>query len=384
MAMLLNIAVALLVSVSLPANYAADVSKVKDVSFSKISPSDSSLWIAATGRGLVRVGRNGRAFSYSSAKGDFPCDSIVALDFDADGVLWFIDSRGDSYSYSSYRGFVREAAPEEISGSLAAALSGQSGAEDETGSQEAGEGAGIKERAGSSFSWWKAVLILLGLGLCFIIGRRTSGRRTSGRLPVAGPEPAIDPSAGPAPAPTRQPAAQAAEQSAPKSGLQPAPEPAPQPVAESGIQQGSELAPEPASQPASSNEQEADVSKSNVIKADAQSFYNEVVELVNSGFTDPDFSVETIAAHFGISRVHLNRKLKAAEKQSPSELIKSARMNLASELLRSGEYTVLEVARKSGFSSAAYFSAAFKDYFNLSPSSLLPISSLSTGDPEAR
>lgn len=410
MGILLNIAVALLATNSLSASCLADVSKYEGVSFSKTSPVDSSLWIAAPGRGLVRVGRSGKAFSYSSAKGDFPCDSIVALDFDAAGVLWMLDARGDYYSYSSYRGFVRETAPAELIESLGAAVSqslspaenGGSLSEDEADSPQ-------NTRSSRAFRWWHLLLMLLAAGVFFYIGRRSArvrrssaassedGVRSSEREQAEGPEAQLTAEQAtlqatePAPVQARV-AAQRRETEIAKPALAPTAKPALEPEAEqpqvlsskSAPIQESEQAPAPAAKPTPAQEPNqptpVDVSKSNVIKAESQAFYNEVVELINNNFSDPDFSVESIAGHFGISRVHLNRKLKAAGHESPSELIKAARMNLASELLRSGEFTVVEVARKAGFSSAAYFSSAFKDYFNQSPSSFLPTSTISNSE----
>lgn len=340
MKFLLNIAVILLASNSLSANCIVDVSKYEEVSFSKISPVDSSLWIATTGRGLLRLGRNRKVFSYSSAKGDFPCDSIAALDFDADGVLWFLDANGEYYSYSSYNGFVRATPPVDIIESLAISVAEplleETEAPEDNSSSEAHIGA-------SGFRLWHSLLIALAIVVLIFIGRFTARKSPS-------PETASN-----------------------LGGNKDV----------SGSNNASETpgftVDDALKVPVSGQAEPNDVTKSKVTKSELQGFYIEVVKLVERNFTDPAFSVESIAEHFGISRVHLNRKLKAESKESPSEMIKSARMNFAAELLRSGNYSVVEVARKSGFSSAAYFSSAFKEYFHESPSSFLPTSSLNPG-----
>ena len=97
------------------------LSASKDINSSVISPADSSLWIATSARGLVRVGRNGKAFTYSVEKGDFSCNNIVSLAFDKDGVLWFKDAEGSFYSYTSFTGFVKH---EELPSDLAAEFAG--------------------------------------------------------------------------------------------------------------------------------------------------------------------------------------------------------------------------------------------------------------------
>ena len=97
-------------------------------------------------------------------------------------------------------------------------------------------------------------------------------------------------------------------------------------------------------------------------------FESKVRDLIENNFTDKDFSVEQIAAELGISRVHLSRKLKALETDSPSDMIKARRMQAAADMLRSGERNMTIVAASCGFASSAYFSAAFKAFYGVSPS----------------
>ena len=103
--------------------------------------------------------------------------------------------------------------------------------------------------------------------------------------------------------------------------------------------------------------------------APAGSFQAAVEEIIEMRFRNPEFSVETLAEEFGITRVHLSRKLKGEGSPSPSDLIRQRRMAAAVELIHSGVRNVSDVASRCGFSSAAYFSSAFKDYFGTSPKS---------------
>ena len=100
-------------------------------------------------------------------------------------------------------------------------------------------------------------------------------------------------------------------------------------------------------------------------------FAAKVQEIVKANFTNPEFGVEDVAASLGISRVHLNRKLKAEKSPSPSDMIKTMRMELASSMLKAGNKSISEVAAASGFSSASYFSSAFKEYFGVAPATYL-------------
>ena len=86
---------------------------------------------------------------------------------------------------------------------------------------------------------------------------------------------------------------------------------------------------------------------------------------------NPSYGVEEVAADLGITRIHVNRKLKAETGFSPSAVFKAIRMNEAVRLLREGQLSIAEIAQKCGFSTASYFSTAFKDYFSMSPSDFL-------------
>ncbi|MFA5302466.1 MAG: helix-turn-helix transcriptional regulator, partial [Bacteroidales bacterium] len=79
------------------------------------------------------------------------------------------------------------------------------------------------------------------------------------------------------------------------------------------------------------------------------------------------FRVETLAGEIGISRVHLHRKLKELTQLSASDYIRSMRLKRAAELIRCKKMNISEAAYATGFSNLSHFSAAFKDYFGVSP-----------------
>ncbi len=74
-----------------------------------------------------------------------------------------------------------------------------------------------------------------------------------------------------------------------------------------------------------------------------------------------------LCADVGISRVHLNRKLKEFGMEPPSVLIRKCRMKQAARLLADNKVNVSEVAYRIGFSSHSYFSSSFREFFGLSP-----------------
>ena len=99
----------------------------------------------------------------------------------------------------------------------------------------------------------------------------------------------------------------------------------------------------------------------------SEGFVSEVLPLIQASLTDPKFSVEDIASALHLSRVHVNRKLQAELGISPSLLIKASRMSVAVDLLLQNEIPVAEIASRTGFSSASYFSSAFREFFGVSP-----------------
>ena len=82
---------------------------------------------------------------------------------------------------------------------------------------------------------------------------------------------------------------------------------------------------------------------------------------------DSEFGVEDLSAAIGLSRVHLNRKLKKLYGVSPSIYIRSVRLKQAAYLLVNHKVPVSEVVYAVGFSSHSYFTSSFHDYFGMSP-----------------
>lgn len=296
------------------------LSASKDINTSVISPADSSMWIATSARGLVRVGKNGKAFTYSVEKGDFSCNNIVSLAFDKDGVLWFKDAEGSFYSYTSFTGFVKH---EELPSDLAAEFAGPVEVEEQVPVEPVPEPV-----SGRSFPSWPAFLLSF-IFFALFVWQLLKGRRNVAKSIIAPATPRAENPAETSPRPA-EPAVRAEN----PAEIRPRPAPAPRPA---------------------------------VPKTVDGDFAAEVMQIVKTNFTNPEFGVEDVAAALGISRVHLNRKLKAENSPSPSDMIKTMRMELASEMLKAGGKTIAEVAEASGFSSASYFSSAFKEYFGVAP-----------------
>lgn len=99
-------------------------------------------------------------------------------------------------------------------------------------------------------------------------------------------------------------------------------------------------------------------------------FITELRAYILEHINEADLSGDRIGRHFGMSRVHLYRKLKALTDQSITELVKAVRLEKALELVREGKLNVSEIAYQTGFTSVSHFSRSFKKHFGKPPSEI--------------
>lgn len=101
-----------------------------------------------------------------------------------------------------------------------------------------------------------------------------------------------------------------------------------------------------------------------------QSFINKFQEYVENNITNPDLNIVEIAQHMGLSRSQLYRKIKSITEYSPNEFIRILRLKYSAHMLISG-IPISEIAYKSGFSSASYFTKCFKEFYKISPTDFM-------------
>ena len=326
-----------------------------------VSPTDGSLWIGTSSDGLLRFGRNGNVLHYCIASGHLKNDTIKSLVFDASGTLYILDGVGCLTRYTSVDGFsavssfesgvgaLSESAgiPYIIKDSLLYSLSGEvaeivrtlpfsissdSLPEIEFEPQPEPESPSPQmEKKGSALLslLWIVLGLCLGLVLGLFIFRRKSKEEENKFV---------------APAPVQKAV----------------------PVVNTVAPVVEETIPAKEESPVAGEEVSAPAGIEEALKA--SEFGQKVWNLVLSNLSNPGYGVEQVAADLDISRIHVNRKLKAQTGYSPSTVFKFIRMNHASRLLLEGKLTIADVARECGFASASYFSTAFKDYYKQSPS----------------
>lgn len=102
----------------------------------------------------------------------------------------------------------------------------------------------------------------------------------------------------------------------------------------------------------------------------SESFASRLRDVVQTHLCNSDLDVDMIAQQLGMSRTALYRKVKALTGQSVVELIRESRLKLAHTMLAQGHLSVSEVAYAVGFSSPAYFTKCYKDFFGHTPKNI--------------
>lgn len=97
-------------------------------------------------------------------------------------------------------------------------------------------------------------------------------------------------------------------------------------------------------------------------------FLGRVRYAVEANLDDEGFGVVELGQAVGMSRSQLHRKLSALTGFSPNEIIRNMRLEKARKLLEQKAGTAAEIAYNCGFSSPAYFTKCFKEYFGILPS----------------
>ena len=100
---------------------------------------------------------------------------------------------------------------------------------------------------------------------------------------------------------------------------------------------------------------------------EASPFLSRFREAVEARLEDSDLSVDDLAADMNLSRVQLYRKVKAVTGASPVELLRTARLHRAYQLLLTTDKSVSEVAYTVGFTAPSYFTKCFKEEYGKVP-----------------
>lgn len=98
-----------------------------------------------------------------------------------------------------------------------------------------------------------------------------------------------------------------------------------------------------------------------------QIFIRKFRQVLETSYANPEFTLEDMAGGMGLEKRQLQRKLKALLDTSPTEYLRSFRLQKATELLLKGK-TVSQTYEMTGFSGISHFSRCFKACYGVVPS----------------
>lgn len=101
-------------------------------------------------------------------------------------------------------------------------------------------------------------------------------------------------------------------------------------------------------------------------KAD-EIFMQRLNEYVMSHLDQTDLVIDDMADAMNMGRSNFYRKLKGVLDMSPNEYLRLVRLKKAAQLLKNGEYGVVEISYRVGFNSPSYFTNCFKKQFGVVP-----------------
>lgn len=99
-----------------------------------------------------------------------------------------------------------------------------------------------------------------------------------------------------------------------------------------------------------------------------EEFMKRLKEVLDQNLTNPDFGSQQLVKEMCMSRMQLHRKLKAVFGYSASEFLKSQRLVMAADLLKTSSINISQIGYSVGFNDHAYFSKSFKEQFGCTPS----------------
>ncbi len=98
-----------------------------------------------------------------------------------------------------------------------------------------------------------------------------------------------------------------------------------------------------------------------------ETFIRRLTEIILDNLGNEAFGVNELANASGMSLYRLGRRLNEINKKTVNQFIREVRLQKALDMLLNEEYTVSEVAYRTGFGSPAYFTKCFHEHFGYSP-----------------
>jgi len=96
-------------------------------------------------------------------------------------------------------------------------------------------------------------------------------------------------------------------------------------------------------------------------------FIEKLISILKNNLDNSNFTVDILCGKIGMSRSSLYHKIKDNSGLAPADFIRQYRLDKAKEMLSTRQFTISEVAYKTGFSDVKYFRIIFKKQFNANP-----------------
>ncbi|MBO4905908.1 MAG: helix-turn-helix domain-containing protein [Bacteroidaceae bacterium] len=93
----------------------------------------------------------------------------------------------------------------------------------------------------------------------------------------------------------------------------------------------------------------------------------QAIAAVQQHLDDTEYDIEGFARDMLMSRTTLFRRIRVVSGQSPTDFIKTVRLERAAQLITTTDHTIAAIADMTGFSSASYFSKCFKQKYGVLP-----------------
>jgi signal transduction histidine kinase/DNA-binding response OmpR family regulator/ligand-binding sensor domain-containing protein len=100
-------------------------------------------------------------------------------------------------------------------------------------------------------------------------------------------------------------------------------------------------------------------------------FLKRILEVAKANISNTDFNKDDFASALNISPSLLYKKIKALTDLSPTDFIKTVRLDYSLELLKTRKYSINEISSLCGFVNMTYFSTVFRKHFGKSPTQYL-------------
>ncbi|GAA4808167.1 hybrid sensor histidine kinase/response regulator transcription factor [Olivibacter ginsenosidimutans] len=104
------------------------------------------------------------------------------------------------------------------------------------------------------------------------------------------------------------------------------------------------------------------------ISAEDRALHERCIQIIEQNLSDPQFSVNTLAADCAMSYATLSNRIKEIHDLSLNQYIRTVRLHMAAKRLLSTDATVYEVAYQVGIRDLKYFREQFAKQYGMNPS----------------